>query len=103
LDVAVAPEAPVGGSNTLTVRLQDTQGNPVSDATIRAVAEMPAMGAMPAMRAPAETHETSPGVYVGTFEPSMEGAWPLTLTLQAPDMPPRTVSFDMATGRQGLR
>lgn len=103
LDAQVAPAAPVVGKNTLTVRLQDAAGRPVRDATIRAVAEMPAMGAMPAMRAPAEMQETAPGVYTGTFMPSMEGAWPLTLTLQAPDLPERTVSFDMATAREGLR
>ncbi|MGH8176933.1 MAG: efflux RND transporter periplasmic adaptor subunit [Steroidobacter sp.] len=102
LDVAVAPEAPVVGANTLTVRLQDTQGNPVSDAAIRAVAEMPAMGAMSAMRAPSEMQETSPGVYVGTFEPSMAGAWPLTLAITKEGAGEATVSFDLATGRKGL-
>lgn len=102
LDVQVAPEAPVVGANTLTVRLQDVQGNPVSDAAIRAVAEMPAMGAMPAMRAPAEMRETAPGVYVGTFEPSMEGAWPLTLAITKESVGEVTVSFDLATGRKGL-
>jgi Cu(I)/Ag(I) efflux system membrane fusion protein len=103
LGVDVAPEAPVVGTNRLTVQLEDAGGKPVQSAAIRAVAEMPAMGAMPAMRAPAEMHETSPGVYVGTFELSMEGAWPLSVTVQAPGSPAQTASFDMATGRKGLR
>jgi len=101
--VELKPSAPVVGKNALTVRLKDETGEPLSGAAIRAVAVMPAMGTMPAMRAPAEMRETAPGIYVGTFEPSMEGAWPLTLTLQAPELPERTVSFDMATAREGLR
>jgi Cu(I)/Ag(I) efflux system membrane fusion protein len=101
--VELEPTAPIVGENTLIVRLNDKSGQPLSDASIRAVAEMPAMGTMPAMRAPAEMRETAPGVYVGTFEPSMEGAWPLTLTLQGRGLPARTVSFEMATGRQGLQ
>lgn len=101
-DIDIVPEKPVVGKNTLTLRLANDRGKPITDAKIRAVAEMPAMGAMPAMQAPADMTEVEPGVYRGTFRPSMEGAWPLQLTLEGPDMPARTVGFDMATGRAGL-
>ncbi len=103
LDVNVDPTTPVVGDNTLTVRVADSGGEPVTGARIEAMAEMPAMGAMPAMRAPADMSEIRPGLYRGTFEPAMEGAWPLTLTIQKQDLCRAKVSFDLATGRSGLR
>jgi Cu(I)/Ag(I) efflux system membrane fusion protein len=98
----VEPEVPRVGENLLTITLANADGEPLPDAKIRAVAEMPAMGSMPAMRAPAELREVAPGVYEGTFDLPMEGAWPLAITLEAPGLPARTVGFDMATGRRGL-
>jgi len=103
LDVQVQPQPPRVGENTLTIHLRNDGGEPVTGASIRAVAEMPAMGTMPAMQAPAEMVETEPGVYQGTFDPSMEGSWPLSLAIQGPGMPERRVSFDLATGRKGLQ
>jgi len=103
LDVQIQPQTPKVGENTLTLRLQNEDGAPVTGAAFRAVAEMPAMGTMPAMQAPAEMVETEPGVYQGTFDLSMEGSWPLGLVIQAPGMPERHVSFDLATGRKGLQ
>lgn len=102
LAVELEPEAPEVGENRLRIRLHDANGEPVEGAVLRAIAEMPAMGAMPAMQAPAELREIGPGVYDGTFELSMQGGWPLTLQIEAPGLPARTVGFDMATGRKGL-
>src|SRR5690606_39391395 len=70
---------------------------------IKGGAEMPAMGAMPAMQAPAEMMQIEPGLYRGAFELSMEGSWPLTLKIQPPGMPARQISYDLATGREGLQ
>jgi len=103
LGVSISPEKPVVGSNTLRIVLRTRDDAPVSDAGIDAVAEMPAMGAMPAMRAPAEMREIRPGVYEGTFEPGMEGAWPFTIEIDKPGLGNARVSFDMATDRAGLR
>lgn len=103
LDVNVEPQTPRVGKNTLTIVLHQDNGEPVTGATIRAVAEMPAMGTMPAMQAPAEMKATKPGVYRGTFDLPMEGSWPVSLSIQAPDLPERHVSFDLATGRKGLQ
>lgn len=102
-DVEVQPEIPKVGANRLRIRLRNADDERLSDAGIRAVATMPAMGTMPEMNAPAEMNEIEPGLYEGTFEPSMEGSWPLSLTIQAPGMPERRVSFDLATGRKGLQ
>ncbi|MBP53062.1 efflux RND transporter periplasmic adaptor subunit [Spongiibacter tropicus] len=103
LDVSIEPTTPRVGENILSVVLRNADGDPLENAEIKAVAEMPAMGAMPAMRAPADMVEIEPGGYRGTFEPSMAGSWPLTLRIQAPDMPARQISFDLATGREGLQ
>ncbi|MGH8196307.1 MAG: efflux RND transporter periplasmic adaptor subunit [Woeseiaceae bacterium] len=100
--VELEPEAPVVGENRLRVDVRNVEGKPVSGVAIKAVAEMAAMGAMPAMRMPTALREVAPGVYEGSFNLPMEGAWSLTMTLKAPDSPERTVAFDMATGRAGL-
>ena len=103
LGIELEPQTPRVGKNTLTVVLQDRGGEMLSGASIKAVAEMPAMGAMPAMQAPADMTEIEPGLYRGTFEPSMEGSWPLTLNIQAPGLPERKLNFDLAIGREGLQ
>lgn len=102
LAVALAPEPPVVGRNRLAIRLEDSDGEPVSDARIKAVATMPAMGSMPAMQAPADLRETGPGQYRGTLELPMPGAWPLTLEIAKTGVGETRISFDMATGRAGL-
>lgn len=103
IGIEVIPATPRVGKNRLRIAVQTLSGEPVVGATIRAVAEMPAMGAMPAMQAPAEVHEIRPGLYEGSFDLSMEGSWPLSLTIQAPGFPERRLNFDMATGRAGLK
>ena len=70
--VAVSPEKPVIGRNTLRITLGNLEGEPVSGASLKAVAEMPAMGAMSAMQAPADMEEVAPGKYEGRFELSMD-------------------------------
>ncbi|MEQ9447594.1 MAG: efflux RND transporter periplasmic adaptor subunit, partial [Rhodospirillaceae bacterium] len=101
--VVVEPEAPVVGFNTLVISLRTADGDPVTAATIEPVAEMPAMGAMPAMRAAARMTEVAPGRYEGEFQLSMEGAWPLRVRISKEGMGTVEVGFDMATGRTGLR
>lgn len=102
LNVTVDPEAPEVGENTLTVRLENAAGEPVSGATFKAVAEMPAMGAMPAMQAPVQVEEVEPGLYRGIFDLSMEGAWPLALAIEKEGLGEVRLGFDLATGRKGL-
>lgn len=103
ISLALTPETPVVGENRLSIRLEDSNGNPISEASIKAVATMPAMGAMPAMQAPADMAEVAPGRYEGVFEPSMSGAWPLTLDIEKQGMGRTRISFDLATGRKGLQ
>jgi len=101
--VAISPEKPVVGKNALRIVLRDRNDEPVPGARINAVAMMPAMGAMPEMRAPAEIEEVDPGIYEGTFELSMEGAWPLMILISEPKSGSAELSFDMATNFAGLR
>jgi Cu(I)/Ag(I) efflux system membrane fusion protein len=91
------------GKNQLTITVLDHQRQPVNDARLRAVAEMPAMGSMPTMQAPAEISEIGNGQYQGSFEPSMSGEWPLTIVIMTKDAEPARISLDLATGRKGLR
>ncbi|MBA3562591.1 MAG: efflux RND transporter periplasmic adaptor subunit, partial [Gammaproteobacteria bacterium] len=100
--VEVDPASPEVGDNRLTVVVQDTGGEPVSDASIRAAAEMAAMGAMPAMRAPAELEEIAPGRYAGEFNLQMSGAWPLSVSIEKTGLGQARLGFDLATGRAGL-
>jgi Cu(I)/Ag(I) efflux system membrane fusion protein len=101
--VAISPEKPVVGNNALRIVLHDRDDEPVSGARINAVAMMPAMGTMPEMRAPAEIEEVGPGIYEGTFELTMEGAWPLMIRISEPKAGSAELSFDMATNFAGLR
>ena len=100
--VVLDPETPRVGKNRLTVLLRDRDDAPVEGARIEAVAEMPAMGSMPAMRAPADMKPAGGGRYQGQFEISMDGAWPLSLEIRAPQGRAR-LQFDLTTSRAGLR
>jgi Cu(I)/Ag(I) efflux system membrane fusion protein len=103
LNVAVEPSKPQVGKNRLVISLNDEEGKPISGAKVRAIATMPAMGAMPAMQAPATFEEAVPGRYVGTFKLPMGGAWPLSVQIKKEGIGSQKISFDMATGRPGLQ
>ena len=104
LEVAVAtePGTPRVGQNRLIVEVRDPSGEPPSDIEIDAYAEMPAMGAMPAMRAPAGLEQTAPGRFEGSMNLSMRGEWPLTLQIKDPTRGDQRLQFDLATDRAGL-
>lgn len=102
-DAEISPRVPRVGKNTLSIKLKTVDGEPIDNASISAIAEMPAMGTMAAMRAPADMEQVGPGEYKGSFEPYMEGSWPLTLEIAAPGIAPRRVNFDLATGREGIQ
>ncbi|MBA2490897.1 MAG: efflux RND transporter periplasmic adaptor subunit [Gammaproteobacteria bacterium] len=101
--ITVDPRTPRVGENRLVVALRDSQGDSVSGARIKAAAEMPAMGAMPAMQAPARLLEIAPGRYAGNFNLSMSGEWPLSIQISKQGMKDQRIGFDMATGRAGLQ
>lgn len=98
IQIAVNPEQPRVGKNQLTILIKDKDNRPINDATIKVVAEMPAMGSMPTMYSPAEITNQQDGRYQGQFELPMMGAWPITLTINTETQ----LSFDMGTSRKGL-
>lgn len=104
LDVGIMldPPTPRVGKNGLTIKLRDSDGNSISAPTMDAYAEMPAMGAMPAMRAPADMSEIAPGRYEGAIDLSMRGEWPLTINFRSPQGTPVRLQFDLATDRSDL-
>lgn len=101
--VSVNPEKPKVGINQVKVKVADKEGNAIRGAHLKTVAVMPSMGSMPAMYAPAEMQETSPGVYEGEFKPTMSGEWPLTIDITTDAMGRGSITYDLATGRKGVR
>jgi Cu(I)/Ag(I) efflux system membrane fusion protein len=101
--IAVEPTTPRVGDNQLILEVRDADGTPLSDVTIEAYAEMPAMGAMPAMRAPADFKEITPGRYEGEVDLQMRGEWPLTVKINDPQRGETRLQFDLATDRPGLQ
>lgn len=102
LRVRIQPDPPQVGINRLTIDVADRNGQSVSGARVRAMGEMPAMGAMSAMQAPAEIAEIAPGVYTGDMDLSMEGPWPITVSIETPALGRGELVYEMATGRPGL-
>lgn len=101
--VELDPAQAAIGDNTLTVILRDKDNQPVVDAQINAVAEMPAMGSMQAMSAPATMAHTGSGIYTGDFELPMNGAWPLSLEIESDSTGSAQLDFDLTTSRAGVR
>ena len=97
---------PRAGENTLRVDVKDQQGKALNGATVRAVAEMPAMGSMAAMRSTADMKAMGEGRYTGTINLPMKGEWPLAVDIAWTDDSGQSqhldLVFDMATGREGL-
>jgi len=99
----IDPHQPVVGKNRLLVAVETKGDEPVTDASVEAVAVMPAMGAMPEMRASAQFRHVEGGRYVGNLELTMAGGWPLTLKVDSPTHGKATLHFDLATTIEGLR
>jgi len=101
--VELDPEQAAIGDNTLKITLRDKDNKAVVDAQINAAAEMPAMGSMQAMLAPATMEHTGTGIYMGTFELPMNGAWPLSLEISSSSTGNARLEFDLTTSRAGVR
>lgn len=100
--VDIDPATAQVGDNKIMIEVRDAEGQPVQDIDIDAYAQMPAMGAMPAMRAPADLEKVSPGRYEGSMDLSMRGEWPLTIEIKDSQRGDKRLQFDLATDREGL-
>lgn len=103
IGVGTVPRTPRVGDNQIIVELRKADGTSLHNPDVEAFAEMPAMGAMPAMRAPADLKEVAPGRYEGKVDLRMRGAWPLTVRIQDVESGAAELSLDMATDRPGLQ
>jgi len=99
----IDPHQPVVGTNRLLAVVETQDGEPVTDASVEAVAVMPAMGSMPEMRASAQFEHVEDGRYVGDLELTMAGGWPLTLKVDSATHGKATLHLDLATTIEGLR
>ena len=100
--VSISPATPRVGENTITIQVRNRDQQAINQAKVRAVAQMPAMGAMPAMHAQADIREVSNGVYQGEFNLGTAGEWPLAIDVETTDGQHVDLTFDLATGRPGL-
>jgi len=101
--VATIPATPRVGESELIVKVRLANGDPATNVEVSAYAEMPAMGSMSAMRAPADLVETTSGQFEGAVDLRMRGAWPLTVSIADSDHGSTIMTFDLATDRAGLR
>jgi Cu(I)/Ag(I) efflux system membrane fusion protein len=101
--VAIDPAIPRVGTHQLTVEVLDASRAPIVDVVVDAYAEMAAMGAMAAMRAPVELELIAPGQLEGVLQLPMRGEWPLTVVIRSPTHGDARLQFDLATDREGLR
>jgi len=101
--VATVPDTPHVGENDLIIKVRLAGGNSVGNVAVSAYAEMPAMGAMPAMRSPAGLLETTAGQFEGAVDLRMRGAWPLSVRITNREHGVAEMTFDLATDRTGLR
>lgn len=100
--IGIDPSTARVGDNTLMIELRDADGQPIENVDIEAFAQMPAMGAMPAMRAPADLEPMGSGRYEGSMDLTMRGEWPLTVEIKDPERGDKRLQFDLATDREGL-
>jgi membrane fusion protein, copper/silver efflux system len=101
ISLGTNPGIPRVGNNELIIEVRNLNNDPIS-VPIDAYAEMPAMGAMPAMRAPIDLKEITKGRYVGTMNLSMRGEWPLSVVIKDQPHGKKRLQFDLATDRKGL-
>jgi nitrogen fixation protein FixH len=89
IDFRSDPDPLKTGDNTIEVTVRETDGSPVTDASVTAVFSMPAMPTMnmPAMRAEAPLTHVEAGRYRGTGQLSMSGTWNVAVTASREGQP----------------
>ena len=100
--LAIDPDPPQTGTNTIALALSDAAGKPIDGATLGFVWDMPAMGSMPEMKGGGTVSAKGGGRYLVSYPLSMTGDWYLTLAIDAPGQAHRELKMKVATGRAGL-
>jgi hypothetical protein len=85
-----ADRSPRVGENTFEVTLTDTNGNPISNASVNVLFHMPAMPSMgmPAMSITAKGKSSGDGQYNAVAEIPMSGSWDVKITANMPGKAP---------------
>ena len=101
LAATLDPDPPGTTGNALVLRVTDASGKPVEDASIDAVWDMPAMGAMAEMKGAAKVSHETGGRYRAEFDLPMGGSWTLKTSVASPAG--RTAQdFTLTVGSKGL-
>lgn len=91
-----SPKSPIVGKNTLTVKVTDQAGKPVTDAKVAFVTSMPAMPGMPGgMSLEEEAKHTGNGEYEALVQIVMAGPWKAVVTVSRPGEPPTSATFSL--------
>jgi Cu(I)/Ag(I) efflux system membrane fusion protein len=101
VDTTVQPDPPIANGDRAHVLVRDAQGKPVVGAKVRLDFDMPAMGAMQAMRGGADASEGGDGRYTIPFDLGMEGSWTIAIKVTAPSGT-ATARYTLRTGSSGL-
>lgn len=90
LSVETQPAPPRLGDNVVRVKIRDSKGNPVQDATVNLTAAMNMPGMAPSKAAAKHAKD---GVYEGTVNFSMAGGWEIHVSVQRPGQKPVQEKF----------
>lgn len=102
LSVHLSPQIPQVGTNQIRIQVSDMQGQAVTGAQVRVVAERTtARSALPEY-IPIEIRESSAGTYQGSFDLPTAGEWPLAIDVETDDSHHADLSFNMTTAQAGL-
>ncbi len=84
VDLTTEPSPPHKGSNTLRIRLTDSNGVPISGAQMTVTFYMPAMPAMgmSAMKTTVSCSDKGAGIYEGSIDLNSGGTWQVTVSAQ---------------------
>lgn len=101
VDVAVKPDPPGSGDNTLFIKVVDDAGKGVDGAKISVTVFMPAMGTMPRMEEKTAVEPKGGGLYEASFDIPMSGTWEVALTVEH-DGAKRVAHYSITTGIPGV-
>ncbi|MBI5700176.1 efflux RND transporter periplasmic adaptor subunit [Candidatus Saganbacteria bacterium] len=101
ITVAVQPDPPRVGDNTLKIKVFDAAGKAVKNAAIHFTLNMPAMGGMGAMSAHGGA-DLKGDTYQGPLSLPMGGTWDLRVELHIEGQPHLVADFKVTTGTKGI-
>ena len=102
VELAIDPDPPIAGDNTLRVSLHDTGGKPVAGAHLSLVYDMAAMGSMAEMKGEGEAKELGGGKYELTYPLPTLGDWTVNVQVEAEGHPAAKLRLKVSPPRKGF-